>query len=179
MTVFVSRSFPWLRGGRSGRAGAVLWGCAWLALAVGLLVSARTVLRAGDVGRRLKSRQAEVDQLTAMQRSVDRHRAAVGMYEGLTNRSPVDLSAMLRALCGEQGVEIREREAREVGDKWRLRRVEVVLTEVPLIAVGAFLPKAEGHIPPWRLTECTLNASRTREGATRAVLVLEGLEKTP
>lgn len=155
----------------------VIYGCALLALAAGIGLTAFSVRQAPLLAQRLKSRVAIYDELQAMKRAEDRYQAAVRMFEALSNSAPASLADLAAASVSNSVPDIRELETKAPAPGWTLRRAELIFNEMSLDQLPAFLAAAESQRPPWRLAECAIAASTQTDGHGRVVLVLETIGK--
>ena len=155
----------------------ILQACALAVFLAGVLASIATIRQNLDLRGKIRNKIETLAQLVAMKQMRDRHQAALRVFEGLSNASPVSLASMGRAIVTNATPEIRERESRNLTAGWTLRQMEVVFSEVNLSQVPGFLQAAEMQRPPWRLVECTLSSSRQADGLGRVVLILEAAGK--
>ncbi len=155
----------------------VLYGCAALAFAAGLGLTALTAREAGAQLRAAQKRAAVRAELQAVRRDADRYHAAVGLFEALSNSAPASLAGLAAAAVTNAAPDLRELESRALDRGWTLRRVEVIFNELQLDQLPAFLGSAEAQRPPWRLAECAVTASSRADGYGRAVLILEAIGK--
>jgi hypothetical protein len=156
----------------------ILQACALAVFLAGILASVAAIRQNLDLRGKIRSKIETLAQLVAMKQTRDRHQAALRVFEGLSNASPVSLASLGRVTITNVTPEIRERESRNLTAGWTLRQMEVVFSEINLGQVPGFLQAAEGQRPPWRLVECTLASSRQADGLGRVVLILEAVEKS-
>lgn len=155
----------------------ILQACALTVFLAGALAAIDTFRQNLELREKIRNKIETLAQLDAMQRTRDRHQAALRVFEGLSNASPVSLESISRAIVTNATPEIRERESRNLAAGWTLWQMEVVFSEVNLNQVPNFLQAAEMQRPPWRLVECTLASSRQADGLGRVVLILEAAGK--
>ncbi|MCX6992374.1 MAG: hypothetical protein NT011_04440 [Kiritimatiellaeota bacterium] len=156
----------------------ILQACALAVFLAGVLASIATIRQNLDLRGKIRNKMETLAQLVAMKQTRDRHQAALRVFEGLSNTSPVSLASLGHATVTNALPEIRERESRNLTVGWTLRQMEVVFSEVNLSQIPGFLQAVEMQRPPWRLVECTLASSRQADGLGRAVLILEAAGKT-
>ncbi len=155
----------------------ILQACALAVFLAGVLASVVTIRQNLDLRGKIRNKIETLAQLVAMKQTRDRHQAALRIFEGLSNASPVSLASLGRAIITNATPEIRERESRNLTTGWTLRQMEVVFSEVNLNQISGFLQAAEMQRPPWRLMECTIASSRQADGLGRVVLILEAAGK--
>ena len=155
----------------------ILQACALAVFLAGVLASIATIRQNLELRGKIRDKIETLAQLVAMKQTRDRHQAALRVFEGLSNASPVSLASMSRAIVTNATPEIRERESHNLTAGWTLWQMEVVFSEVNLSQVPGFLQAAERQRPPWRLVECTLASSRQADGLGRVVLILEAVGK--
>ena len=155
----------------------ILQACALAVFLAGVLASIATIRQNLELRGKIRDKIETLAQLVAMKQTRDRHQAALRVFEGLSNASPVSLASLGRATVTNTTPEIRERESRNLTAGWTLWQMEVVFSEVNLSQVPGFLQAAERQRPPWRLVECTLASSRQADGLGRVVLILEAVGK--
>jgi hypothetical protein len=151
----------------------ILQACALAVFLAGVLAAIATIRQNFDRRGKIRSKIETFEQLMVLKQTHDRHQAAMRVFEGLSNTSPVPLADLCHAAVSNTTPEIRERESRNLVSGWTLQQMEVVFSEVNLNLIPGFLQAAEIQRPPWRLVECTLTSSRRADGLGRAVLVLE------
>jgi len=156
----------------------ILQACALAVFLAGVLASIATIRQNLDLRGKISNKMDTLTQLAAMKQTRDWHQAALRVFEGLSNASPVSLASMSRANVTNATPEIRERESRNLTAGWTLWQMEVVFNEVNLSQLPGFLQAAEMQRPPWRLVECTLASSRQADGLGRVVLILEAAGKS-
>ena len=161
-----------------GNALLILQTCALAVFMVGILASIVTIRQNLGLSAKIRNKNETLAQLAVIKQTRDRHQAALRVFEGLSNASPVSLASLGRASATNATPEIRERESRNLAAGWTLRQMEVVFSEIDLNQIPCFLHMAEEARPPWRLVECTLASSRKADGLGHAVLIMETAGKT-
>jgi hypothetical protein len=155
----------------------ILQACALAVFLAGVLAAIAAIRQNLDLRGKIQNKIETLNQLVSVQQTRDRHQAALRVFEGLSNASPVSLADLGRVTVTNAMPEIRERASRNLTAGWTLGQMEVVFSEVNLSQVPDFLQAAEMQRPPWWLVECTLTSSRKADGLGRAVLILEAVGK--
>ena len=108
----------------------ILQACALAVFLAGVLASIATIRQNLDLRGKILNKIETLSQLVAMKQTRDRHQAALRVFEGLTNATPVSLASLSHAIVTNATPEIRERESRKLVAGWTLWQMEVVFNEV-------------------------------------------------
>ncbi len=106
---------------------------------------------------RLKTKAADLTELRAIEADARAEAARADLWRA--GGWPPPLTVLLRSAAAEAGeADVRPAGEETTSDGWRLRRQDVVWTDVRLSAVGRLIGEAEAQRPPWRLVGCRLEA---------------------
>lgn len=159
-------------------ASRMLWVVALTVVAVGMLMTLRSIDCLRSAETTLNEKIGDLRALRDMADELDEYMSAREAYERVPGGRPVKLEIVLAgALNGVVPLDIRA-SVDELDDGWLLRRKEVTYGELPLAGVVAAVRKAEAQRPPWSLVECAVRASALNPGHGRAVLTFEALERS-
>jgi hypothetical protein len=150
-------------------------GAACLAAAA---LTLQSIYTAPATARRLRRKAADLELLRGLAADQVRNAAAIAMFEALPSKTPPPLGELVNTAVPGARYNLRLKESRPAQAGWSVRSIEISFEELKLSDLATFLERAENKRPPWRLVECSLTASGESPGRGRAVLVLEGLEKT-
>jgi hypothetical protein len=142
---------------------------------VGAAWTAATFRQSAAMRRKITGKLEILAQLQDQRQIRDRQQAALHAWETAATIEPAPLAGLAASVLTNATPEIRERESRGLIEGWTLRQLEVVLNEINLNQLPAFLHAAEQARPPWRMAECTITSSRQTDGVGRVVLIVETL----
>lgn len=150
---------------------------ATLLLLIGLGWTLLNVTHYAQWVSRHEAREATLDRLRALEQAAQKDKAALHAFEALTQTQPPALQPYIQSLLPSVRVEVRRRDTVPATGDWRAQRMEAQLDGVLGDDLGRLLVRLEKARPPWRLVECTLQASDQTADAINATLILEGLER--
>ncbi len=159
------------------RLGRAIWVIALCAVAVGILLTFRSLADRSTVKEKLETRITDMKNMKALERRAARITDAIRTLDELPDHKAVNLSPLLTSTLPGIKPELRESARRGLQGDWSLRRVDIDLGEVALDKFAAFLHKAESDRPPWRLARCTVRSTGTTPGMAQVTLALEALDK--
>ena len=148
-----------------------------VACALGLVLTADSILQAPQSADVMKRKYADLDRLLALQRGRARDLAAVDTFNQLPNKTPAPLGDMANAVLPGSRPAIHQRETRPAAAGWTVRSVEISFDSLKLSDLSRFLARAGEARPPWRLAEFNATALEQSPGSARISVVLEALEK--
>jgi hypothetical protein len=157
---------------------AILRGLGIAVCATAVLMTLQSLLAAPASVRHLRKKNEDVEALRSLREDQARSEAAIDLFEKLPSRTPPPLGELVNIAMPGARYNLRLKESRPAPFGWMVRSVELSFEDLPLASLAPFLERAENRRPPWRLVECHLTASDQAPGRGRAVLVLEGIEKT-
>ncbi|MCA1807952.1 MAG: hypothetical protein LC725_00555 [Lentisphaerae bacterium] len=155
----------------------ILMGLAGLALAIGLVWTLVNLQLAPSAMVRINARTEVLRQLQQLRMEHASLRLALSVPENWPRPVRAIMPEKLASMRDLMSVtEISERAAGEPVGGWRLRRVDLRISEAPLDALPGILDEAAAGRPPWVLRGCDIAATPNRPGRGRVVLSLEALE---
>jgi hypothetical protein len=125
----------------------ILASLAAAACALGVALTADSVIQAPRFAELMKRKYADLDRLLALQRDRLRDLAAVDTFDKLPAKTPIPLNSLVNAALPGNRPAIHQRETRPVAAGWSLRSVEISFDSVKLADLARFLVKAEE--PSW------------------------------
>jgi hypothetical protein len=148
-----------------------------VACALGVVLTADSVIQAPQFADVMKRKYADLDRLLSLQRDRSRDLAAIDTFNQLPAKTPVPLADLVNTSLPGSRPAIHQRETRPAAAGWSVRSVEVSFDSVKLSDLARFLAKAEEARPPWRLAEFNATALEQSPASARISVVLEALEK--
>jgi hypothetical protein len=161
-----------------GRPAALrwLWVAAGLAVLIGIGLTVRSAATLRPAEQRLHRKLADLEQVRRLKTEADRQQAVLETFAQRAPRPLSALDALVKANIPEQAGAVRELEPMPAPPGWAVRRTALTLTNVRFDNLDALLTAAEAQDPPWRLAECTIQASTQPDRAAQVELVFEGIE---
>ncbi len=156
----------------------LLPGAAAAACIAAVALTAQSLYTAPAAARQLRRKAADLELLRALAADQVRNEAAIAMFEALPSKTPPPLGELVNTSVPGARYNLRLKESRPAKAGWSVRSIEISFEDARLADLAPFLERAGSRRPPWRLVACDLTASGESPGRGRAVLVLEGLEKT-
>lgn len=154
----------------------MLWSIAGILLAVGFLLTFRSlsgIPRTVDLWNR---KQADTGSLQALQTVSARHKSILASYARLPATS-ARLESIVQAAIPSSGMSIRNTEIQPAIAGWIPKKVSVGFTDLAGDDLGKLLDGGASAQPPWTLLECTLFASPTPGRLAKAELVMGTVER--
>jgi hypothetical protein len=149
---------------------AVTCAVAWLVAGV---FTSRTVSALKSSRDVLRTRIHDIGVLRGLAEGLARDEAARSQLQAVS-AVPVSVRETLAMALPDVRIDdVRERVVQEDAG-WRIKEVEVVLSDVPLSGVFEAVRNLELARPPWRLLACELRASPHTAGNGSVRLVLRG-----
>lgn len=156
---------------------AIIASLAAVACALGIVLTADSIIQAPQFADVMKRKHADLDRLLALQRDRSHDLAAIDTFNQLPVKTPPPLADLANTVLPGSHPAIHPRETRPAAAEWSVRSVEVSFDSVKLADLARFLTKAEEARPPWRLTEFSATALEQSPASARISVVLEALEK--
>jgi len=160
----------------SSRRTPVLRTLAFASAALGLGCAAWAAHRAPELLNRMDLRRAELGELA-------NHDVRAGHFEpywqalAAAGDLPNPSELFRQTAPGVAAPVISEGGAEPLDAGWRIRRVEMVVTEAPSDSLGVFLHACGTSRPPWRVTALRLQSMDPGSLRARATVALEGAER--
>jgi len=154
----------------------ILWFAAGTALAVGVLLTARTLIELPAFVERYAKRVQDLHAVTAMSEASRIQEAAVHCWAQTETAAP-SLAEVLGRQYPEVGTNVTSMEAVPSIAGWQVRRAAVTLSGTRYDRIAELERAAAASRPPWVLAECVLEASDKAGIATRMQLVFETAER--
>lgn len=160
----------------SNRPLRLLWVAAIVSLAVGLLLTTRTLSTLSRVHERYEKRGADLKAIAALADANRLQTAAVKTWTQAGTPAP-GLADVFRRQIPDLALGLHDLEAVPSLPGWQVRRTAVTLTSVDFRRLDDVVRAAGASRPPWSLAECVLQASDRQGIAARMELVFETVDR--
>jgi hypothetical protein len=154
-----------------------LWVVAVTALAVGVLLSIRTLAIAAETAERIDTRLEQYAELLIVEADLAACLAAAQAFAALPAQQPAELGALMVEVLPDHSPQDDRDFTQPAGPGWTLYRREVSFAELPLGDVMRLVSTLEAERPPWRLAKCVIRSSSRTAGAGEVILTLEALAR--
>jgi hypothetical protein len=142
-----------------------------------LAVAIHALGAAGERTRQIARRHADWTALRERAARLEADRARLAEMTRAGGSPPI--AEWLRAQRTDWTVEIKDLERERIDGDWALQRIQVTIARARLADLADAMDALARAPAPWRAVEINLTALETTPGIARAVLVLEGLARTP
>jgi hypothetical protein len=149
---------------------------ATLALAAGLLLTARTLITLPRVRERYEKRNADLKAVAALAAASRQQTAAVQAWSQAATPAPA-LAGEFRRELPDLAPGLSDLEAAPSLPGWQVRRTAVTLANVDFRRLDDVVRVAGACRPPWSLAECVLQSSDQPGIAARMELVFETVDR--
>jgi hypothetical protein len=153
----------------------VLWLTAAVAVAVGVAISAATLLGLADRRERREAKHGYLRELNAIAAELEPYRAAHDECRRTATGQPVSPQGLLREIGGPAADDVR-RGTRDIGNGWQAARKTFVFNKTAIAPIMTFIDRAEAAQPPWNLVRCDVRALSRERGMAAVTVELETLQ---
>lgn len=155
----------------------LLWTAAGVTLALGLLLTLRSLAGLSRDTERYEKRRSDLSAMQALGTNVASREAVLQTWS--QTAGPVrPLADLLKTEGAPSAATLHDLEPVPGPAGWQVRRTAAVLTNVGYDRLAETVRAAGASRPPWTLAECLIQASERPGIAARMELVFETAERT-